>query len=139
MIESFGGNATTPETARELSQTALDRIYAAAQPGAVFSPPIVSGEYTVITASEVAAGGGFGFGGGSGPAPAHTTAEQTAAGRSGGGAGGGSMGRPVAAIVVGPRGVEVKPILDRTKIALAAIGAWSAIGLMIMRARAKAR
>jgi uncharacterized spore protein YtfJ len=141
VIETFGGSASAPEAARELSKTALDKIYAAAQPGVVFSPPVVSGAYTVITASEVAAGGGFGFGGGSGPASAESAAgiTQETAGGSGAGAGGGSMGRPVAAIVVGPEGVEVKPIVDRTKIAIAALGAWSAIGMMLMRARAKAR
>jgi hypothetical protein len=49
------------------------------------------------------------------------------------------MGRPVAAIVIGADGVQIRPIVDLTKIALAAIGTWSAIGLMLMPVRAKAR
>jgi uncharacterized spore protein YtfJ len=39
----------------------------------------------------------------------------------GGGGGGGGHGRPVAAIVVTPDDVHVKPILDVTKIALAGL------------------
>jgi hypothetical protein len=34
------------------------------------------------------------------------------------------MGRPVAAIVIGPDGVEVKPVLDVTKISLTALAAF---------------
>jgi uncharacterized spore protein YtfJ len=102
----------------------------------VFSPPVVSGEYTIITASEVTAGGGFGFGEGSAPSP--ESAEMNANGQptnvaGGGGGGGGSMGRPVAAIVIGPDGVRVQPIVDATKIALAAIGAWLSIAFLLVR------
>jgi uncharacterized spore protein YtfJ len=140
MIDTFGGVAKNSHAARELSEKAFERIYAAAQPGAVFSPPVTSGEYTIITASEVAAGGGFGFGEGSNPT--QESAETSANGQptnvaGGGGGGGGSMGRPVAAIVIGPDGVKVQPIVDATKIALAAIGAWLSIAfLLVRRARA---
>ena len=44
----------------EQMEKLFDKLLAGAQPGAVFSQPIVSGEYTLITASEVASGGGFG-------------------------------------------------------------------------------
>ncbi|HEY8885068.1 MAG TPA: hypothetical protein VIO35_07130, partial [Chloroflexota bacterium] len=37
------------------------------------------------------------------------------------GGGGGSMGRPIAVIVIGPDGVEVKPIVDRTKLVIAVV------------------
>jgi uncharacterized spore protein YtfJ len=47
----------------------LEKIFAAAQPGAVFGQPVDTGSYTLITAAEVTSGGGFGVGMGRGPAP----------------------------------------------------------------------
>ena len=102
----------------ELSQT-LDKIMSAAQPNAVFSHPIESNGVTVITASEVTAAGGFGSG--------------TGAEGGGGGGGGWSLGRPVAAISIGPDGVKVKPIVDVTKLAIAGVTAWGAVALAAMR------
>jgi hypothetical protein len=43
----------------------------------------------------------------------------------------------VAAIIIGPGGVKVEPVVDATKIALAAIGAWLSIALLLAR-RARA-
>jgi hypothetical protein len=57
----------------------FEKIYSAAQPGAVYTPLVVSGNYTVTTASEIAAAGGFGFG----------TAQTEAPNGPGGGGGGG--------------------------------------------------
>ena len=105
----------------------VDKMFMAAQPGAVFGEPRTFDAYTVITASEVGSGGGFGFGSGSAPSsstPATSEASQHApaiAGGGGGGGGGGAGGRPVAVIVVGPDGVEVRPVVDFTKIALSCI------------------
>jgi len=144
MIDTFGGMTADAQQTRELSNAMIEKIFAAAQPGAVFSAPVVSGAYTIVTASEVAAGGGFGFGSGSGSgseASAETALGNAASlpgGAAGGGGGGGSSGRPVAAIVVGPDGVKVEPIVDTTKIALAAIGAWLSIALLLVR-RARGR
>jgi len=117
---------------------ALEKLYSAAQPGAVFSEPLVSGTYTVITASEVAAGGGFGSGLGFGPATkpsqkeadgevAQPESQPGSAGGGGIGGGGGSTGRPVAIIIIGPDGVTIKPVFDITKVALAGITAWGAM------------
>src|SRR5882762_1692417 len=117
----------------------IEKIFAAAQPGTVFSEPLVSGDYTIITASEVVAAGGFGSGSGPTDDSDSTTtsgqARQLAGG--GGGGGGGSSGRPVAAIVIGPDGVKIEPIVDVTKIGLTAIGAWLSIALLLAR-RARA-
>ncbi|MDQ3811084.1 MAG: hypothetical protein M3336_12415 [Chloroflexota bacterium] len=110
----------------------MDRAYAAAQPGAVFGSPVEANGYTVITASEVAAGGGFGVGSGTAPRP-EGAAEASGGGGSGGGGGGGSMARPVAVIVIGPDGVKVKPVLDVGKLALAAVTAWAAIAINAIR------
>jgi len=108
----------------------MEKIYSAAHVRAVYSDPIQSGNYTVITASEVMAGGGFGIGQGFGSAPgqaqtADPDAGPSAGGGGGGGGGGGSMGRPVAVVLIGPQGVEVRPVVDVTKIALAALTAWA--------------
>jgi uncharacterized spore protein YtfJ len=139
MIETRNVVSSAAEQASLQSEKMLEKLYVAAQPGAVFAPPVVAGAYTIITASEVAAGGGFGFGAGSGPAQIGQQAptppsEPVTAG------GGGSRGRPVAAIIISADGVKVQPIVDATKIALAAIAAWISVGLMAMRlARTKKR
>jgi hypothetical protein len=49
------------------------------------------------------------------------------------------MGRPVAAIVIGPDGVKVRPIVDVTKVALAAVAAWSGVAVMAFRMARSAR
>ena len=127
--------------------TVWEKIYAAAQPGAVYSEPVTAGNYTVITASEIAAGGGFasGVGFGSPTTPpqqqGETTgpeAQPTNGGGGGMGGGGGSSGRPVAIIIIGPDGVTIKPVVDVTKIALAAVTAWGTMLLLVSRMR-KAR
>ena len=109
--------------------------------------------YTVIPAAEIASGGGFGSGMGFGSLRtamrwSRESPGQPGAGRlpratsslpmlegggGGGGGGGGAMGRPVAVIVVGPDGVKVKPVLDMTKLALTAIGAWGAVAALSLR------
>jgi uncharacterized spore protein YtfJ len=145
VIDTFGRAVADPQAARDMSEEFLEKIFGAAQPGTVFSAPVVSGNYTIITASEVTAAGGFGFGYGSGSVPGDTSATQTgeagavatsqdgAGSGGGGGGGGGSSGRPVAAIVVGPDGVKIEPVIDVTKIGLAAIGAWLSIALLLLR------
>jgi uncharacterized spore protein YtfJ len=65
-------------------------------------------------------GGGLGAGFGSG-------VDETGTGGGGGGGGGGSFGRPVALISIGPDGVEVQPIVDVTKVGIAAIAAVGAL------------
>lgn len=123
---------------------ALDRLLSSADSSKVFGQPVTSGQYTVITASEVASGGGFGSGMGFGlPRARRGEASEEPAGASagsapegaggGGGGGGGSVGRPVAAIIVTPDGVEVKPVLDVTKVSLAALTAFGALGVLALK------
>ena len=98
----------------------IGRLFTVTQPGTVFSEPVVAGEYTVITTSEVSVGMGLGHGGEFKPQSGENTKDATEGGLGGGGGGGGyAIGRPVAAISVGPHGVKVDPIVDNTKIALA--------------------
>ena len=125
--------------ASEQAPKILQKILAAAQPGAVFGQPVEAGGYTLITASEVSSGGGFGMGAAArGPAPKPDAKGSSAAeapspagkrrnGGSGLGGGGGSLGRPVAIIVIGPNGVTVRPVVDITKLALAALTASTAM------------
>jgi len=122
---------------------ALDRLLSSADSTKVFGQPVTSGQYTVITASEVASGGGFGSGMGFGLPRAHRSEASeepgTSAGNAlegaggGGGGGGGSVGRPVAAIIVSPDGVQVKPLFDVTKVSLAALTAFGAMGVLALK------
>ncbi|HZG67102.1 MAG TPA: spore germination protein GerW family protein [Herpetosiphonaceae bacterium] len=116
----------------------MERLIAVAEPSTVFGQPMSGGEYTVITASEVAIGLGFGYGGGGGIAPAADAQsgaiQQMAAngyGRGVGG-GGGASARPVAIISIGPNGVQVKPVIDQTKIVLALL---TGVGAMLLSLR----
>ncbi|MCG6928710.1 MAG: hypothetical protein LJF30_25825 [Acidobacteria bacterium] len=47
------------------------------------------------------------------------------------------MGRPVAVVTIEPEGVTVQPVLDRTKIVLTALTAAGAMGMMMLRRRAR--
>jgi uncharacterized spore protein YtfJ len=145
MIEIMNGSISSSAASQVRDQTndLFEKILAAARPSAVFSPPVVSGAYTVITASEVFAGGGFGFGGGTGQAqrsdePESGVKEPGMA--SGSGGGGGSHSRPVATVIIGPDGVKVRPIVDATRIALAVMGAVGGIAFIALRvARGQAK
>jgi uncharacterized spore protein YtfJ len=116
----------------------LDRVFGAASPELVFGAPVEANGYTVITASEVMAGGGFGLGSGTGPTLDGVDSPNSGSG-SGGGGGGGSASRPVAVIVIGPNGVSVKPVFDTTKLGLAALTAWAAVALAAFKLQRKAR
>ena len=101
---------------------ALATILGDASPGTVYSEPVAVGNDLVITAAAWERGGGFGFGGGG-------DNEQGAGFGSGGG--GGAQGRPVAVIRIGPNGIDVRPVIDITKVGitlfLAALGVWKAL------------
>jgi uncharacterized spore protein YtfJ len=101
---------------------ALASILGDASPGTVFSEPVAVGNDLVITAAAWERGGGFGFGGGG---------DNEQGGGFGSGGGGGAQGRPVAVIRVGPGGIDVRPVIDVTKVGitlfLAALGVWRAL------------
>ena len=141
MTNPLNAMAEAMDKYQEQSREWMDKLLGAAKPRAVYGEPITSGGYTVVTASEVTAGGGFGygFGGGSEPtsAPGPTPGqEQENVGGGGGiGGGGGSTGRPVAAIIIGPEGVRVEPVIDTTKIAIAIFTTVGAMWMMLGRMR----
>jgi uncharacterized spore protein YtfJ len=111
-IEPIDGSLVQSDGAAFGTITKLFDVY---QPGVVFSEPHTIGDNTVITAAEVYVGMGIGFGSGS----SSKGSESDKSNGGGGGGGGASAGRPIAAIIVTPRGVQVEPIVDVTKIALA--------------------
>lgn len=121
---------------QEKSLEQLDRLFEAARPQSIFGEPVAVADSQVLTASETLTTIGFGFGLGGGEAPviepeAQQSAEQEneSPGGAGGGGGGGGMstGRPVAVVRIDADGVTVEPIVDVTKIALAA---FTALGTM---------
>ena len=99
----------------------INRLFDVAHTDTVFSAPYTTGDYTIITASEVMVSMGAGYGGGSNLSENNEDNEGLShSGYGGGGGGGGlSLGRPVAAISIGPGGLHVEPIVDPTKISIA--------------------
>ncbi len=99
----------------------LDRLFAAADVRKAYGEPLRRGDLTLVPAAEVIAIAGFGMGSGSG---ARSSAAGAPRGQGGGGGGGGrTLARSVAVVVVSPEGVRVQPVVDVTKIALAALTA----------------
>jgi uncharacterized spore protein YtfJ len=131
---------------QEKSLAQLDRLIEAMGPEAVFGKPLAVGDCQVFTASETLAAVGFGFGVGGGeskePAGAPLEGQESGpnAGSGGGGGGGGmSTGRPVAVVRVDAEGVTVEPVVDITKIALAAFTTLGAMFVMFARMAKRAR
>lgn len=105
--------STAESASEQMVADVFERMIATARTEAVFTPPQTVDGRTVILAADVMCGLGFGSGGGHGP-------EGTGSGRGAGG-GGGARSRPVAAIISSPEGIEIKPIVDATRIVLAAV------------------
>jgi uncharacterized spore protein YtfJ len=105
---------------------ALSQLVATARADAVFGQPVVNGDTTVISCSEIAIGMGMGSGSG----PVDEKGNPTGGGSGGGG---GARGRPVAAIVITKEGVRVEPIFDLTKIVLASLTTGAFILLWVGR------
>ena len=138
--EREGGSATTGSDVNKSGsriieeigarvETALDRVLGETSASTVFGKPEKVGDRVIITAASIQRAGGFGFGGGGG----EQEGESPSVGAGGGaGGGGGGEGRPVAVIEITPDTVEVRPILDVTKIGLtlltSALGVWKVAG-----------
>jgi len=105
---------------------ALSQLVATARADAVFGQPVVSGDTTIISCSEIAIGMGMGSGSG----PVDEKGNPTGGGSGGGG---GARGHPVAAIVITKEGVRVEPIFDLTKIVLASLTTGAFILLWVGR------
>lgn len=151
-------NETIDELMKKVEQESqsraqtLERLVASADASKVFSPPVTSGEYTVITAAEVAGGGGFGSGMGFGSsrnrgAASSEKQEVTQEGATGeaipegagggGGGGGGSTARPVAVIVIGPEGVDVRPIVDLRRVGITLVAGLAIVSQLAVKVAKK--
>jgi len=162
MNKAFDVLAATSVENQEQSIALLEKLVAVARPESVFSEPLEVEGRTLITASEVTAGLGVGFGFGGGTTPGEARGEKRHRGRSsdphermgleepasedegngedagmggGGGGGGGASGRPVAVISVTEDGVQVEPVVDATKIALAFATALGSMFFMLIKMR----
>lgn len=102
-----------------------DRLFDTARPEAVFAEPVTADGRTVIGAAEVMVGAGFGSGGGFGPAAEQKDDKEPAVSVEGGGIGAGVGGfaqsRPVAVVIIDNNGVRVEPVVDATKLGIAAL------------------
>lgn len=107
----------------------------------VYGTPMQHGDTTIIPTAEVLVALGFGLGaggGGGGPCEPGSEQQQTGYGSgSGGGGGGRTLSRPVAIIVASPAGVRVEPVVDPTKIVLAALTTFGFMIGMILRMKSK--
>ena len=148
MSEDLNNIVVSTVKSQEEAIGLVGKLFAVAKPSAVFSEPVSIGEHTIITASEVKVGMGYGLGGGSWTASGPLSEEALAEGEeedlghgfgNGGGGGGASGGRPVAAIVVGPHGVRVDPIVDLTKLGIAFLTTLGAMFVALNRLRRVSR
>lgn len=135
LMEKQLAEAPRAEAVGRTLQDALQRMMDSVRPEGIFGAAVERDGVTVIPCAEVSAG--FGMGGGTGFGPAPATQPRTAATNgavsaqssdgvvtsagSGMGGGGGATGRPVAMIVISQGQARVKPVVDVTKLAIAAL------------------
>ena len=106
--EKIAKSAATGSVEQVISQ-----LVSNASVNTVFGQPVERDGATIIPCSEIMVG--FGMGTGTGPID-----ERGNSMGGGGGGGGGSQGRPIAVVVMTKDGVRVEPVLDLTKVTLAA-------------------
>jgi uncharacterized spore protein YtfJ len=107
-------------------QQNMDRFLNSAHVDAVYGAPIAHEETIIIPTAEVLSFTGFGVGGVSGNGPVNPADPEGVVPEGegfGGGGGGRVFSRPVAVIIAAPEGVRVEPVVDVTKIGLAALTA----------------
>ncbi|MCL4474180.1 MAG: hypothetical protein M1455_09625 [Actinobacteria bacterium] len=142
------------DTIREV----MRRFSDAASVNAVYGEPVTHGDNLIIPCAEIVYGMGFGMGGGMGTGPGGKKNEMSTAGGegnkpegeaaahggeaapegagSGGGGGGKAFSRPVAVVIASPEGVRIEPVVDKTKIVLAALTASGfMLGMVIKMAK----
>lgn len=111
-------------------QRTMDQFLSAAKVEAVYGQPIQHGDTLIIPSAEVLSFMGFGLGNGTNAGQTEDEKSDNNEG-SGGGGGGRVFSRPVAVIVASPEGVRVEPVMDITKIALAALTTFGFMATMI--------
>jgi uncharacterized spore protein YtfJ len=100
----------------------MERLLVTADVSKVYGEPVLHGGVMILPAAEVLAIAGFGMGSGGGAAIEQEGRKSRGSG-GGGGGGGRTLARAVAVVVSSSDGVEVRPVIDFTKIALAALTA----------------
>jgi uncharacterized spore protein YtfJ len=125
----YSAAASLSASSLVIAQETMEHFLQTADLSTVYGDPIEHEGKVIIPTAEVLCLMGFGVGSGGGGAP-----DQSAGGTGGGGGGGGRvLSRPVAVIVAGPDNVEVKPVVDITKIAMAGLTAFGFVATMIYR------
>ncbi|HEX9036157.1 MAG TPA: spore germination protein GerW family protein [Ktedonobacterales bacterium] len=126
-------------------QESLRRMMESVRPEGIFGSVVERDGVAVIPCAEISAGFGMGGGGGFGPVAANlargaTTgatspepagAQATNSGGSGAGGGGGATGRPVAVVVLAQGKTRVLPVVDVTKLGIAALTTLGFAGFLI--------
>ena len=119
-------DATRGLESLNLIEDTMDKFIATADVEKVYGKPIENGDTLIVPTAEILCGMGFGVGSGSGDQMDDEVGNR---GEGGGGGGGGRvLSRPVAVIIASPEGVRIEPVIDPTKIALAAL---TAAGFML--------
>ena len=131
-------NATLPQSMDLVGDT-LEKFLEVASVEAVYGEPVQHADQIVIPCAEIVCGLGFGIGTGFGVNEGQGEDDNPAKNAGGGGGGGGGghvLSRPVAVIVASPEGVRVDPVVDVTKVALAALTAGGfMVGMLLRMAR----
>ena len=110
------------ESAVARTESIMQEFLIAADVSAVYAEPVIHGEHMIIPAAEILSAAGFGLGTGYGSGGNKENPAESGEGGGGGGGGGGRvLSRPVAVIVASPSGVVVKPVIDITKLWIAAL------------------
>jgi uncharacterized spore protein YtfJ len=125
----FSAAASLSASSLVIAQETMERFLQTADLSTVYGDPVEHEGKKIIPTAEVLCLMGFGVGSGGGKGP-----DQNSGGTGGGGGGGGRvLSRPVAVIVASPTGVEIKPIVDITKIAMAGLTAFGFVTMMFFR------
>lgn len=114
--------AESETTPTERAAAVLEKLFAAADVSRAFGPPMTHGDATILPAAEVIAVAGFGLGSGGGIG-LDRQGQRRRGGGGGGGGGGYAFSRRVAVVVASSDGVGARPVIDVTRIALAALTA----------------
>jgi len=130
--------AEKPETAGmdkglNYMQDSIDAFLKKTGVEAVYGPPVKDGDTLVIPMAEVLSTVGFGLGYSGGMTKPGVELDNTNG--LGGGGGGYGFSRPVAVIISSPQGVRVEPVVDVTKLGLAALTVFGFMFSMMVRIR----
>ena len=123
----YSAAASLSASSLVIAQETMEQFLQTADLSTVYGDPIEREGQTIIPTAEVLCVMGFGVGSGGG------TETGEGSGTGGGGGGGRVLSRPVAVIVASAHGVEVKPVVDITKIAMAGLTAFGFVATMIYR------